>query len=220
MDDDEEEEEKLLKKEPNLRQNPSNINELVQYLGTSLRNDQLQSILASVLALGIDYELLPEGDRHFPNLFHSLTNLLADEAESYLRLMLESVQYDMSGLEWLPPAPVLNVNSSDRNRKLDMLLTMGVTVTSLSEDDYTRFKRHLIENNVLHGYTEDTIESPCHLVKLLFERGHLVTDNLKNVFDWLIDSDCSYPKQLRRYCDRYDVEAPRERCWKSVACSS
>ena len=202
-------------------QKPRNINELV--LSLNLSDGQFQSILlSSRYALGINHEQIQEGELNFSALYTAITRSFPNEAQSYLRLMLERVQYDTRDLECLPSAPVLNKNSPDRNRKLDMLLAMAVMITSMSEYDYTRFRRQLVrgESGNLKDIPSDspnTIKSRCDLVKTLFERQYFAADNLQKVFDWLDDSHCSYPEQLVQYCNRYDMTVPREiRYWKSL----
>uniref|UniRef100_A0A1X7T3E7 Uncharacterized protein n=1 Tax=Amphimedon queenslandica TaxID=400682 RepID=A0A1X7T3E7_AMPQE len=56
--------------------------------------------------------------------------------------------------------------------------------------------------------------SVIFLVQTLLERGHLVTNNLQNVFDWLDASGCDYPEQLCQYCNRYGMQVPMERRYR------
>ena len=197
--------------------NPSDINALVQYLDTSLRHDQLQSIQLGCSALGIPVEQIG-GDRannSFSDLYTSMKHKLTEErVQRVLRFMLERVHYDMTGLEWLPR---FDESLFQEYRKLDMLLSLADMVTSMTVEEYERFRDQLIrqdgvtdnQERILHDYSADSINCRCHLLKLLHERGQFDIDDVKNVFHWLDMSGCStYRTEIVEYCNRYELNVP------------
>ena len=197
--------------------NPSNINDLVQYLDTSLYDAQLQSIQLSCSALDIPVKQIG-GDRannSFSDLYTAMKNKFTEErVQGVLCFMLERVHYDMTGLEWLPR---FDESLFQEYRKLDMLLSLADMVTSMTVEEYERFRDQLIrqdgvtdnQERILHDYSADSISCRCHLLKLLHERGHFNIDDVKNVFHWLDMSGCStYRTEIVEYCNRHNLEVP------------
>lgn len=193
--------------------NPSNINDLVRYLDTSLSDDQLQSIQLGCSALGIPVKQIG-GDRannSFSVLYTAMKNKFTEErVQGVLRFMLERVHYDMTDLEWLP-----KFQAYTEYPKLDMLLSLASMVTSMTVEEYERFRDKLIrqdgvtdnQERILHDYSADSISCRCHLLKLLHERGQFDIDDVKNVFHWLDMSGCStYRTEIEQYCNRYKLE--------------
>ena len=197
--------------------NPSNINDLVQYLDTSLYDAQLQSIQLSCSALDIPVKQIG-GDRannSFSDLYTAMKNKFTEgKVQGVLRFILERVHYDMTGLEWLPR---LDESLFQEYRKLDMLLSLAYMVTSMTVEEYERFRDQLIrqdgvtdnQERILHDYSVDSISCRCHLLKLLHERGHFDIDDVENVFHWLDMSGCSdYRTEIVEYCNRHKLEVP------------
>ena len=197
--------------------NPSDINALVQYLDTSLSDAQLQSIQLSCSALGIPVKQIG-GDRannSFSNLYTAMKHKLTEErVQGVLRFILERVRYDMTGLEWLPR---FDESLFQEYRKLVMLLSLAYMVTSMTVEEYERFRDQLIrqdgvtdnQERILHDYSADSISCRCHLLKLLHEREQFDIDDVKKVFHFLDKSGCStYRTEIVEYCNRYKLQVP------------
>ena len=131
------------------------------------------------------------------------------------------VGYSTQGLN-LPLAPTIVKNSCTEYRKLDMFLTLGKMVTSMSDKQYRKFKRlhlkqryHILclkQPGALHDYHSDRIETRSQFIKLLHDRNQFNTNDVSIVFDWLEESGCSScGKGLEEYCRRQELKT-----WKQV----
>ena len=88
--------------------------------------------------------------------------------------------------------------------KFVMLLTLGNMVTSMSDQDYERFRNTIIANE-LHHYHPDRIPSRCYLIRILYER-ELYKNDLRVVLKWLDLSKCSqYKKHIFDHYERQDA---------------
>ena len=204
-----------------LIKNPSDIDALVQYLDTSLSDAQLQSIqLGCSSALGIPVEQIG-GDRasnSFSDLYTAMKRKFTKErVQGVLRFMLERVHYDMTDLEWLPRFNKFLFQEYTEYRKLDMLLSLAYMVTSMTVEDYKRFRDQLIRQDdatdnserILIHCNVDTLVCRCHLLKLLVDKEQFDTDDIKNVFRRLDKSGCSdYRTEIVEYCNRHKLEVP------------
>lgn len=196
--------------------NPSNIDDLVRYLDTSLSDAQLQSIQLGCSALGIPVEQIG-GDRannSFSVLYNAMKNKFTEErVQGVLCFILERVHYDMTDLEWLP-----KFQAYTEYPKLDMLLSLASMVTSMKDEDYNRFRDQLIRQDdatdnserILIHCNVDALVCRCHLLKLLVDKEQFDTDDIKNVFRRLDKSGCSaYRTEIVEYCNRHKLEVPK-----------
>lgn len=205
-------------------ENPSNINDLVQYLDTSLRHDQFQSIqlgcqCSSALGISVGQIGGDGANNSFSDLYTAMErNWTKKSVQGVLRFMLERVSYDMTGLEWLPKFDKATIGD-DAARKLDMFLSLASMITSMKEEEYKRFRNQLIRQdgatddhkNILDEYSADNINCRCHLLKLLHERGQFNIDDVNIVFHLLDKSGCStYRTEIVEYCNRYGLQVPKE----------
>lgn len=198
--------------------NPSNINDLVQYLDTSLSDAQFQSIqLSCSSALGIpDEQIGGDGaNNSFSVLYTKMKNMLTEEVQGVLCFMLERVSYDMTGLEWLPKFDKTTIKV-DAARKLDMFLSLASMITSMTVEEYERFRDQLVrqggvtdnQERILHDYSADRINCRCHLLKLLHDQGKFNID-VDIVFHLLDKSGCSNCRtEIVKYCNRYELNIP------------
>lgn len=208
----------------------ANINGVVYDLSTiNLSDKQLEAIqLGCRLGFGITLEQANE-NCSLSVLYRALEQKLTSQAEAppLLCLMLERVGYSMQGLD-LPPAPTIDKNSRTEYRKLDMFLTLGNMVTSMSDKQYRKFKcLHLKQRGgilclkqpgALHNYHSDRIETRSQLIKLLHDRNQF--NDVSIVFDWLEESGCSScGKDLEEYCRRQELKTRKqlEKCKQECA---
>ena len=122
--------------------------------------------------------------------------------ETLLLLILESIGYNMNGLdqEWL-----LQYRSTFRDaasKKFDMILTVAVTIISMKEEDYRKFELlHIKQNRSAEN------QSRFDLVSALLEK----EEDINIFFDWLQVSGCSsYQQKLREYCKRHGIKVSRQ----------
>ena len=210
----------------------ASINEVVYDLSTiNLSDKQLEAIqLGCRLGFGITPEQANE-NCSLSVLYRALEQKLTSQAEAppLLCLMLERVGYSMQGLN-LPLAPTIDKNSRTEYQKLDMFLTLGNMVTSMSDKQYRKFKRlHLKQSyrilclkqpGALHDYHSDRIETRSQLIKLLHDRNQFNTNDVSIVFDWLEESGCSScGKGLEEYCRRQELKTRKqvEKCKQECA---
>ena len=124
------------------------------------------------------------------------------DPEDLLYFMLERLGYNMTGLPRSAP------NDNNVYKQIDMILSLATTVTSMSENDYNKFKRFHTEqkNGILPSLKN--IKHHCDLVGHLLEKKPLhKEEDISIVFDWLQVSGCSnHQQKLQEYCKRHHIK--------------
>ena len=195
-------------------------------LNPSLDNDQLLCIeYVCEFGLGFTKELVASAkDDRGRVVFDVLYTVLfqqLDDALSLLSLILKRLDYNTDNGEIkneLSKLPALNSDKEEeiygKYPKLDMWLTLTIAMTSMSEDDYTKLRDHVLHEVLSDSHNTDHIESCCHLLELVNNQPQpdevnsdplLDPKDLSTVLKWFEDCSLEYPNEIRKYQQRREI---------------
>ncbi|XP_019862724.1 PREDICTED: uncharacterized protein LOC109591431 [Amphimedon queenslandica] len=197
-------------------------------LNDSLTDKQLLCIeYVCEFGLGINKELVASakdqwGQLIFNLLYNVLTQQFSD-APSLLRLILSILRYGTRNEDIEKPNEEAII-IYDKYPNFDMWLTLTVAMTSMKDSDYEVLKDHL-RLNVLTGYSDTGITSPCHLLELMKNQPEphgFDSESLDNVLKWFRECGLKYPKEIVDYQKRHNQQVPThwEICCKRICCFS
>uniref|UniRef100_A0A1X7SHC4 Uncharacterized protein n=1 Tax=Amphimedon queenslandica TaxID=400682 RepID=A0A1X7SHC4_AMPQE len=158
------------------------------------------------------------GKLKFDALYTVLSQKYVDDAPSLLRLILSRLRYSTRDehikTRILRRLPIMTKSDKEAIYKkypnFDLWLTLTVAMTSMRDSDYRVLKDHL-RLNVLTGYAETGITSPCHLLELMENQlapHGFDSNSLNNVLKWFRDCGLKYPKEIVNYQKRHNKQVP------------
>ena len=156
----------------------------------SLSKGQVPAIRLAFRSLGI---VLEDGKTHQFSVTERLKVTL-------IYVMLERVGNDGVISYWTSPPSEADISMlCFEYPDLDMLLVLGTTLRSMSDQESTRLRKTIFESEA--KTPELSPFATCwEMVEFKYEKGELLASNLDNFLEWLDQSECS---SYRKYIDGF-----------------